>query len=362
MYKVNPAAGRVLVGPQPGGYGPGSVRRKIAGECFGVINFERDVFPILAPALRQVVSRLDPRLLAAAEELRIRVGKPLLIRTGDVDLAVTPQGQANPGLVCGYLASQDDVWKTVHLMSQYSVYALEEELRHGYITVPGGHRVGLVGKAVLDEGRVRTLKYIAGINFRLAREIHGAADPVMPFIVKPPDRVLHTLIISPPRCGKTTLLRDIVRQVSDGVPHLDFAGVAVGVVDERSEIAGCVAGVPQNDIGVRTDVLDACPKVEGMGMLIRGMSPRVIATDEIGHADDVRALEEALRAGVSLITTVHGSSLDEIKQRPALRRVLQLRVFERFITLGRSRGVGTVEAIIDGGTETEVDRRGRGTQ
>ena len=122
------------------------------------------------------------------------------------------------------------------------------------------------------------------------------------------------MIISPPQCGKTTLLRDIIRQISDGNTTLGLRGHKVGVVDERSELAGCYKGVPQNDIGLRTDVLDGCPKAKGMIMLIRSMSPNIIATDEVGTREDIFAIEEALNAGIKIITTVHGKNLEEVSE------------------------------------------------
>ncbi|MCL6636169.1 MAG: hypothetical protein K6T29_10490, partial [Peptococcaceae bacterium] len=149
--------------------------------------------------------------------------------------------------------------------------------------------------------------------------------------------------------------RDLVSQISDVVPELGLPGLSVGLVDERSEIAGCYRGVPQLDVGVRTDVLDGCPKAEGMMMVLRSMSPRVIAADEIGRREDVDALEEVLNAGVKILTTVHGSSLAELAERPALNRMISQKMIERFVILGRSRGVGTVEAIIDGKSLRPLD-------
>lgn len=359
MYRFTPATGRINTSPEINSPEIIAGPKRTGGLKNTAATLTRDIFPFLAPGIRQVLSRLDPDLLLSAEEIRIRLGKPLLVRVGMRDLAITPDGVAVPGLAQGYLVSRDDLLKTVQLLSQCSVYALEEELRNGYITVQGGHRVGLVGRAVLDNGQVRSVKHIAGINFRLAKEIRGAADPVLPYLVQPPDRVFYVLIISPPRCGKTTMLRDIIRQLSNGIPALGFSGVNVGVVDERSEIAACLDGVPQNDVGIRTDVLDACPKTRGISMLIRGMSPQVIATDEIGSAEDALIIEEAARAGVSLITTAHGHTLEDLKQRPTLRSILNRRIFERFVILGRSRGVGTVESVLDGRTGKEL--RGQDT-
>lgn len=155
----------------------------------------------------------------------------------------------------------------------------------------------------------------------------------------------HTLIISPPGCGKTTLLRDIVRQLSNG--GIRRRGMTVGVVDERSEIASCYMGIPQNDVGSRTDVLDCCPKDRGMIMLIRSMSPEILAVDEIGGMEEVDALRYAINCGCKMIATVHGSSMDDIRRRYAISNLVDGKVFERYIILDKSRGVGSVAGIYD---------------
>ncbi len=142
-------------------------------------------------------------------------------------------------------------------------------------------------------------------------------------------------------------MRDLARCLSDGVKELGIAGFKVAVVDERSEIAGSFQGMPQLDVGERTDVLDACPKAEGMMMLLRSMGPEVIVTDEIGRPEDIAAIEEVIHAGVTVVATAHGSSLAELRARPGLRRLLDEQVFERALILGWSRGAGTVEQLCD---------------
>ena len=187
--------------------------------------------------------------------------------------------------------SKREIEETMEYVANYSMYAYEEELRQGFLTIGGGHRVGVVGKAVSEDGHIRSMKYISCINVRIAHEVRGCADAVMPYVAGRGD-VRHTLIISPPGCGKTTLLRDMIRQISNGGKHC--RGRTVGVVDERSELGGAYRGIPQNDLGMRTDLLDCCPKAEGMMLLIRSMTPQVIAVDEIGGEEDIRAVETAV--------------------------------------------------------------------
>ncbi|HWI54286.1 MAG TPA: stage III sporulation protein AA [Desulfobacteria bacterium] len=308
----------------------------------------REILPVLPNQLREIVAGLPKEVLLQLEEIRLRQGRPLILGLNGSDMFITPKGETTGLSELGVTVTDQDLCKSVQLISGSSIYAFEEEIKNGFITVRGGHRVGIAGKVIVDGGKVRTIKYISGINIRIAREIPGAADKVMPYLIDPVSKEFcHTIIISPPRCGKTTLARDIIRQLSDGIPILGFKGCTVGVVDERSEIAGCFNGVPQKDVGIRTDVLDGCPKAEGMMMLIRAMSPKVIAADEIGRQEDAYALEEALNAGIKVLTTAHGASPEEILQRPVLNEIMKKEIFQRMIILGRSDGVGTVEKIID---------------
>lgn len=311
----------------------------------------QEVMPVLPVHLRRLISNLPSNLLEKLEEIRLRQNRPLIVGLPDEDSFVNQNGVPvkNPGEA--YLVTVDDIQRVTQLISGSSLYALEEELKNGFITLPGGHRVGLTGKTVVESGRVKMLKYISGLNIRISREVIGVAAPLLPHLVDHKSgSIYHTLIFSPPRCGKTTLLRDIIRWLSNGIPELNFSGLVIGVVDERSELAGCYRGVPQRDVGIRTDVLDGCPKAEGMYMLLRSMSPQVIATDEIGGREDFAALEGVFNAGVKVITTVHAASLAELANRPALNNLLSMRLIERFVLLGRSRGIGTIEKIIDGKT------------
>ena len=244
-----------------------------------------------------------------------------------------------------YLVTGQDLKETLEYVSGYSLYACEDEIRQGYISVQGGHRVGVAGKVILDGNHIRGMKYISCINVRLSHQVPGCADAVMPYI-QDGEHLSHTLIISPPRGGKTTLLRDVIRQLSNG--REDIPGVTVGVVDERSELAGSWQGIPQNDLGLRTDILDACPKAEGMQMLVRAMSPDVVAVDELGREEDFRAVESVIHCGCCLIATAHGNSLEDVLRQPFFQKLKEMEIFEKYIVLGGRNQVGAIKGIYDG--------------
>lgn len=277
-------------------------------------------------------------------EIRLRVNAPLIFIYKGKEYFLTEEGAFSREKEEAYLVRAEDLQETMEYVSGYSMYAFEEEIRQGFITIQGGHRVGIAGKTILDGDRIKGVKYISYMNFRLSHQLKGCASPILPYIVKD-GRLCHTLIISPPRCGKTTLLRDLIRQVSNGNAYLP--GVSVGVVDERSEIAGSYQGIPQNDLGIRTDVLDCCPKGEGMMMLIRSMSPEVVAVDELGDYEDIHAIESVLHCGCRLFATVHGSSIEDMKRKPLMQRLVREKVFERYIVLQNQDRAGRVQAIFD---------------
>ncbi|HEX3033402.1 MAG TPA: stage III sporulation protein AA [Bacillota bacterium] len=301
----------------------------------------------LPASLSQVLALLPGDVLARVEEIRLRQGKPLMVRCDSVEQFVN-YGSISDSSDRAYRVTLEDVQRTVQVLTGSSLYACEEELRQGFLTISGGHRVGLTGSVVVREGRVETLREITGLNIRIAREFPDVGLTLVPRLLRERSRqIAHTLIISPPGCGKTTLLRDLIRLVSNGVPHLKLAGRTVGVVDERSELAGGFQGIAQLDVGVRTDVLSGCPKAEGMMMLLRAMGPEVIAADEIGSVADIAALEEVLNGGVTILTTIHGSSLEDLWLRPGSRALLEMGVFEKAVVLSRNKGVGTIEQVID---------------
>jgi len=308
--------------------------------------FAEEVLSLIAPRLAGLLAAAVRELTAPLEEIRLRQGRPVHLVTAAGDGFLTPAGRLTGDAARAEVAYGEDLTRSFQLIARGSVYAWEDEVRTGYLTLPGGHRVGLAGRVVTEAGRVRTFRSVAGLNIRIAREVRGAAAGLLPRLVAG-GRAQSTLIVSPPQAGKTTVLRDLVRLLSTGVPALGLRGQKVGLVDERSEVAGCREGVPQLDVGPRTDVLDGCPKAEGLLLLIRSMSPDVVALDEIGRREDALAVLEGLHAGVAVIATAHGFGPEDIRRRPALAELLATGAFRRVAVLGRSRGPGTVEKVFD---------------
>jgi stage III sporulation protein AA len=292
------------------------------------------IWRILPHDVQQAIDRLQREKLHNVEEIRLRVGQPVELVLEGKSLFLD---KAPPFSIIG-------VRHVLDRLGEFSLYTLEEELKRGYVTIEGGHRVGLAGRVVTEKGHVKLIRDISSFNIRIARQKIGAAKGLVGWLIHY-KRWLNTLIIGPPQTGKTTLLRDIARLASIGGDKLP--AVKVGIVDERSEIAGCVKGVPQNDLGARVDVLDACPKAEGMMMMIRSMSPDLIVVDEIGRKEDTEALFEALNAGVSIVASAHGFGLEQLLQRPTVQPLIDQQLFDRYVIISRRKGPGHIEEILD---------------
>ena len=266
-------------------------------------NKKMQVWNLLAEKIRKLVeeSVSNPEEL---QEIRIRTGQPLLIQ-------MKGQERVLPDPVHPYLVTKEDIGETMGYICHYSLYAYENELKQGFITVEGGHRVGVAGKVIIENEKVKNIQYISSLNVRISHEVLGCADALIPYITEN-KQICHTLIISPPCCGKTTLIRDLIRQISDG-----------------------------------NEYIKGCPKAEGMIMLIRSMAPRVIAVDEIGTSEDIHAIEYAMQCGCRLIASVHSLDMDEASKKPILGDLIRRRMFQRYVVLGQDHGPGKIREIYD---------------
>lgn len=283
-------------------------------------------------------------------EIRIRIESPVLLYINSGEYYIDGLGQVMKDREKAVSFTKEEIEETISYICKYSPYAYKEQLKQGFLTVAGGHRIGVAGEIVLSGEEIQSIKNIRFLNIRISHEILGASKPVLPFLYKKgePDQVrgvYNTLIISPPGLGKTTLLRDLIKEISDG--NQWSKGQTVGVVDERSEIAGCFMGEPQNTIGMRTDVMDRCPKVHGMMMLIRSMAPKVVAIDELGTVEDVKALKKVIHCGCQVLVTIHGDSLEEVYQKMFLKELLEERCFQRFVLIKKEEETGQTIQIYD---------------
>ena len=279
--------------------------------------FPHNIYQVLKNTFEQ-----KQNLISSLQEIRIRVNRPIILKTGQADLLIE------------YLVTQSEVFEVLEKLCNNSIYAYQNQICKGFITVRGGHRVGITGTAITENEKVTNLKYITSLNFRIAREVKGCSNKILKDVIcKEQDTIYTSLIVSPPGKGKTTMLRDLIRNISNGVPELGFRGKTCGVVDERGEIAAMYHGIPQNDVGIRTDVIENISKDKGMSMLIRSMAPEIIACDEIGSKEDVEAIQNAVISGVKGIFTMHGKNLDDIKENQGINYLIKTKQIKKIIFL-----------------------------
>ncbi len=240
-----------------------------------IINY----FPINIYNLLKIAFEQNQNIEKELQEIRIRVNRPILLKLRQVDILIE------------YKISSEEILQILERICDNSIYAYTNQICNGYITIKGGHRIGITGTAVIENNKIKNIKYITSLNFRIARQVIDCSKKILKEIIDINNNtVFNTLIVAPPGRGKTTILRDLIKNISNGIGSLNFSGKTCGVVDERGEIAAMYRGAPQNDIGIRTDIIENVSKCEGIKMLIRSMAPEVIACDEIGSKEDVIAI------------------------------------------------------------------------
>ena len=276
--------------------------------------FPNQIYTLLKNTLMQ-----NSSLESELQEIRIRAERPILLKSRQADIIID------------YKVNVTEILQILEKLCENSIYAYKNQICEGFITIKGGHRIGITGTAVSDENKIINLKYVTSLNFRIAREIIGCSNYLVREIIDSENNTIYnTLIVSPPGKGKTTMLRDIIRNISNGSSdNLSFRGMTCGLVDERGEIAAMYKGMPQNDVGIRTDVIENISKAKGMKMLIRSMAPEVIACDEIGSKEDIYAIEEALISGVKGIFTMHGKTMEDIKSNLLINNLIETKQIEK---------------------------------
>lgn len=265
--------------------------------------------------VQAILNSINEKEIETLEEIRIRVSKPIILKV------------ANKEIIVEYIVTTQDILEIVEKITENSMYSYQQQICSGYITLKGGHRVGISGNVVMEENKVINVNYIYSLNFRIARQIIGVAEKVVNEVLKN-DEVSNTLIISKPGAGKTTILRDLIRIISKTK--------TVGVVDERGEIAAMYKNEPQNDLGIKVDILSNISKSFGIKMLVRSMSPDVIVADEIGTKEDIEAIKYAVTSGVKGIFTAHANNMEDIKKSPILKELLDLNLIDKIIILDKN--------------------------
>lgn len=284
-----------------------------------------DVLDYFPQKLKKEIQDIEIGLL---EEIRIRTNRKVILKIGQEEI------------VLEYVIKQNEILEILQKICDNSIYTYQNQICNGYITIKGGHRVGITGNVVLKEGRVINISHIYSLNFRIAKQIIGCSKNILKHILNLSENTIYnSMIVSPPGRGKTTLLRDCIRSISNGMSEFGFKGVNIGVVDERGEIGAMYRGVPQNDLGERCDILDNVPKDIGMKMLVRSMNPKIIVADEIGTKEDVQAINYGICSGVKGLFTAHGGSLKEIILNPILKQLYELNIIEKIILINSDRSL-----------------------
>ncbi len=273
--------------------------------------------------------------LTQLSEIRFRVAQPICVYMNGNELFLTKNGDFTTHVTGAKRITITEIEHFFAHICEFSPYAFLKELGNGYITTKGGHRIGVVGEMIKDENGCYRMKQIAFMNIRIAHEVPGVAKPILGYLFEN-KQFQSTMIVSPPGVGKTTLLRDIIRNISDG--YGEYRGLNVSVVDERSEIAGCYLGIPQNAVGMRTDVLDGCEKRRGILLLLRSMAPQVIAADEVSGEDELFALTKAAHCGCRFLLTMHAEDYASFSDTSILKRLRSTNMIQRMIILSIKEG------------------------
>ena len=279
--------------------------------------FPNKIYQIFSNLLQE-----NPQIANELQEIRLRVDKPIILKLREKDL------------ILQYNILQTEILQIVERLCENSIYAYKNQICEGFITIKGGHRVGLTGSCVIENGKITNIKYISSLNIRIAREVKNCSTRILREIIDIENKTIYnSIIVAPPGRGKTTILRDIIRRLSDGIEEINFRGKTCGVVDERGEIAAMYKGAPQNDVGIRTDIIENVSKNKGIHMLIRTMAPEIIACDEIGSKEDVEAIHYALYSGVKGIFTMHGKNVEDIKNNKQIYELIENREIQKIIFL-----------------------------
>lgn len=311
----------------------------------------KEIISKTSERLKSSLMLVPNEVISQAQEIRYRINKPIIINCSRGMYFIKKDGTPTQLLTDDVLVStKEDIFETFKNMCCYSVYSYQNEIKNGYITIKGGHRVGICGTAVFNNKEITNIKDISSLNIRIAREVKNISKN----LIKDLDKGnVGALLVGPPACGKTTILRDIARLLSSG--ELGFMK-KVCVVDERGELAGVFSGECQNDLGF-SDIFNGYPKGEGIMQALRSMSPEVIVFDEVSTDSDIKSIKEGLNAGVCIISSIHAGSIEELINRKQFRELINTGAFKKIVMLETRENPGHVKKIYEvGEISDEINR------
>lgn len=292
-----------------------------------------DIVKNLGSRLRPILLNIDDKIKKSICEICLRINQSIIIYTFDESFFVNENGSLSKNDGKSFIVSQNDMLETLKILCNFSIYSYQNQIKEGFITLKGGHRVGLSGTAIISDGKIINISDISSINLRVSKEIDGCSSKIFE---KFGINIGGTLIVGPPSSGKTTILRDISKILSNTFE--DNKLIKVSIIDERREIAAIYQGVPQRDVGY-SDVLSGFPKAEGIIIALRTMSPKIIVCDEIGNNEDVEFMKKILNCGVDIIASVHAKSAEEISNSFRIRNILCSGAIKHIVLLGKDKKI-----------------------
>jgi len=306
------------------------------------------VLSVLPERVAKTLEALDGKIIENIHEVRLRANKPLTLTIINGNYFIAEGGL--PAFNCEnpIIISDEELDEIFSKICEYSFYTYQDDIANGFVTMQNGNRVGIAGTAVLENGsRIVSFKNINSLNIRISREVKGAANEIINEILTEDSKeILGALVISPPKFGKTTILRDLARQLS-------IKGKRVALIDERNELAAVCEGMPQNDVGKLTDILTGIPKDKGILYALRNLSPEVIICDEIGGSAEIDGVIYALNAGVPVIASAHSGSYEELLKRPGFPYLLNSGAIKKVFVINSKSGIGKISEVIEVGKEND---------
>ena len=270
-------------------------------------------------------------------EIRIRANKPIMINYKGKYLELKETNEFSKNTIIG---TQELISYIVSVATKQSVYAYNDQIKECFVTTDGGMRIGICGTAIYNNGMIATIKNITSLNIRISHQVIGASEKIINMLCYN-NKVKNTLVISPPGAGKTTLIRDIVYQLSNEKRVQNIL-----VVDERFEIAG-MGRNNHIEIGNYVDVISGAGKGFAFSSALKTMCPSVIVTDEISRENDIESIKQAIKSGVAVIASAHAKDLNDLRFKAYFNDIIKDKYFERIVILSTRNGVGTIEGVFD---------------